>query len=543
MGRPERPGVRLGGRPAALPSPLPTRVSALSAASIYPWSGRWTQLARSAGLSGHEPVVVALSGGADSVFLLHAVARAEPRPRILAVHVDHGLRGEESQDDASFCARACARLGVPFARRAVELEPDGPDLEARARAARYRALAEEAAGAGIGTVLTGHHEDDALETLLMRWLRGSYLPGLPGLRVRNVLRLGPGEERPVAVVRPLITMRREEVRRILRDEGIAWREDSSNQSPRFTRNRVRNDLLPRIAETCGPGGVDNLRAFACAVEHLEEELASRTAHLSWEPPVHAPARRSTREARVGGTLRRSDVAGLAPPLQRRALWRLISEGTGAAPSRALVHLIQEDLARERKTRRSLPGGWTLQLRADALHLSPPSTAVAVDDPGPDSQLRLPFVDPTGAPDEGMRLAVPGLVSLPDGRAISAEIVRVPASRAVPRSAVEVELDAEGLPEELRVRWARPGDRFRGLGAPGSRPLRRFLADAGIPRDERGRVPLVFAGGELVWVAGLRPCEAHRVRAGTRERLRLRLEGAAPGGVPASPAGGLFEPSH
>ena len=91
----------------------------------------------------------------------------------------------------------------------------------------------------------------------------------------------------------------------------------------------------------------------------------------------------------------------------------------------------------------------------------------------------------------------------------------------------VELDASGLPHSLLVRWARPGDRFHGLGAPGSRPLRRFLADAGVASEIRDRVPLVFAGDELLWVAGVRPCESRKVRSDTRLRLRLRLLTEAP----------------
>ncbi len=91
----------------------------------------------------------------------------------------------------------------------------------------------------------------------------------------------------------------------------------------------------------------------------------------------------------------------------------------------------------------------------------------------------------------------------------------------------VELDASGLPHSLFVRWALPGDRFHGLGAPGSRPLRRFLADAGVACATRDRVPLVFAGEELIWVAGIRPGESRRIRPGTRLRLRLRLATAAP----------------
>ena len=517
------------------------------------WTDRWLQLARAAGLSPSEPVALALSGGADSVFLLHVLAQAKPRPKVLAVHVDHGLRGSESEEDAAFCARLCAKLSIPFARRRVELDP-GANLEARAREARYRALADEARAAGLRTIVTGHHEDDVLETLLQRWMRGTDLPGLAGLRSRNVL--GAGRD-ALQVVRPLRSMRREEVRRLLRDAGLGWREDSSNADPRFTRNRVRGGLLPEIEKACGPDGLERLRDFAGAVERLEEELAGRTAHLSWSRPSHAPAVRSA-QGPNSGTLERETLRNLAAPLQRRALWRLLSEGTGHPPSRALLGQLEEDLAADRTTRRTLPGGWTLHLRREDLLLTPPDGGTAqaperiaderagglsprepefaraddgrdvrATDRTPSRDAGRPQPAPEGGPPrEGLRLDLPGQVRLPDGRALAASLESRTPGAPVPRVATVVELDAAGLDGPLEVRALRPGDRFHPLGAPGSKPLGRFLRDAGIPAAERAGVVVVAHRDEILWVAGVRPAEGRRVQPGTTLRLRLSLLDAA-----------------
>lgn len=361
--------------PPALSSPQAPSPSNFGGTSPWrtAWATRWHALAKTINLGPNEPVVLALSGGADSVYLLHLAAAARmqsaekgsgPQPKVLAVHVDHMLRGEESCEDAAFCARMCARLSVPFARRRADLGSSTSNLEARARKVRYGLLAEEAIGAGIGTILTGHHEDDALETLLQRWMRGSSLPGLAGLKAENLLRpsssVGSSSAQPIRVLRPLLTMRREEVRHLLREAGIEWREDSSNRSPAHTRNRVRNELLPRIESTCGPEGVDNLRAFARAVEGLEDELATRTANLNWTPSG-PNARQIARES----------LHNLVHPLQRRALWRLLSEGTGKPPSRTLLAILQQDLGRGVQTRHTLPGGWHLDLGPDSLVLTPP----------------------------------------------------------------------------------------------------------------------------------------------------------------------------
>jgi tRNA(Ile)-lysidine synthase len=516
---------------------------------------RWSQLARAVGLAPETPVIVALSGGADSVYLLRVVAAARPRPRVHAVHVDHGLRGVAAGGDARFCEDLCRKLSVPFALRELHLDPSTPSLEAHCRVRRYRALCEEAARWSVRTILTGHHADDALETLLQRWLRGTSIHGLAGLRSRT--RLPPAAGRPagderlntthveIDVVRPLIALRREEVRETLRAMSAGWREDESNAGARFTRNRVRNVLLPQIAGACGEGALENLRAFSAAVETLEERCAELTAHVVWDPPLFAAACRGSGESDRGGTVSRARLMQLVDPLRRRALWRLIAEGSGIAPSRAHLDGVLADLDAGHCRRHSLRGGWTLLLRSEIVHLEPPVSPRAAPRERGRAQLALPFApderpsgatpspattnarDVLGNTGDALALAVPGSVALSDGRSLSAEIVDISPAADVPRSPLCVEIDADGLDRALTVRWPKSGDRFHALGSPGSKPLARFLSDVGLPRGDRGRVPLVLDRDEIVWVAGIRPCERRRVGRTTRSRLRLELHPGAP----------------
>lgn len=367
----------------------------------------------------------------------------------------------------------------------------------------------------------------------MRLLRGTELTGLAGLKVRNVLdtELDPNaheSEGQISVVRPLLGLRREEVRDLLKRHGLSWCEDSSNQSRKFTRNRVRNELLPRIEDACGPHALDDLRAFGSAVESLETTLARYTAHLAWAPPAHAFAIRGTGKTRLGGTLERGQLMSLPRPLRRRALWRLLAEGPGKAPTRTQLELILDDLDTGRTTRRSLNGGWNLVLGASRLHWlppgsSPPRLTEASRTPAP-TQHGLPTIGEPEAlvPPEGLRLPLCGSVALPDGRVLRAELVEPTPGSPVPTGAHLCELDATGLDGSLRVRWPERGVRFRPLGAPGSKRLFRFLADCGVPAAERRWVPLVYSGDELLWVAGIRLADARRVRARTTRRLRLEL---------------------
>lgn len=504
---------------------------------------RWRRLAGRLDLPPNTPLLLALSGGADSVLLAHLIAAAEPSLDVLVVHVDHGLRGADARADAHFCESLCRALGLPFKLRFAALDPAGPDLERAAREARYALLLQEARLSDPPrTVLTGHHADDALETLLMRWMRGGGLASLAGLRERvELVGLTAGDFTahpglaPVTVLRPLIAMRRNEVRRTLRDRGLAWREDASNQDARFFRSRVRHGLLAQVEALAGQQGLDNLAAFSRAVETLEDRLAAATAHLAWHRPTFADATAADPAGHPGGELPRAELMRLSPPLLRRALWRLLVEGTGRAPGRALLELLAGDLRAGRCARHSLPGEWQLVLRSDRIQLLPPATD-ATPLARPDaSQALLPFaVDEPGQ----RTLAVPGIVTLPDGRRLSAELGPAPAPEAIPRGRREVLLDADTLLFPLAIRLPTSGDRIHPLGAPGGKPLRRFLADAGIPREERARIPLVLSAGRIVWAAGVRPAEPNRVRSSTRRVVRLTLHAtSASAPQPASDSAG------
>src|SRR5512137_1883670 len=185
----------------------------------------------------NDAVLVALSGGADSTALLSALAEmrdAGAVGEVTAVHVDHALR-PGSHLDGEACARVCASLGVPL--RQVKVEVHGGNVQAEARKVRYAALRREAARAGATRIATGHTQDDQAETVLLRLLRGSGARGLSAIPPRRG-----------AIVRPLIDRSRAEGLAWLSRSSLAWRDDPSNASPRYLRNRLRLELWPRLLE-------------------------------------------------------------------------------------------------------------------------------------------------------------------------------------------------------------------------------------------------------------------------------------------------------
>lgn len=273
-----------------------------------------------------ERVAAAVSGGADSVALawwlygLHC--RPDP-PIALAglIHVNHGLRGAESEADEAFCRALAARMRVPIDVVPAPVAAAGRSPEAEARRLRYQAFTAAAGRLDATVICTAHTADDQAETVLLRLLRGAGLRGLSGIRVVN----GP-------VVRPLIECRRADLREALRQAGESWREDASNEDVSIPRNRVRRDLLPvveQVGEAIAPGVIEALGRFAAHAAD-DERFLEAAAEALWDA-VTLPS------DGAGVTFARKLLVAADPALARR----LVRMAAGrVAPGRAwsAVHL-------------------------------------------------------------------------------------------------------------------------------------------------------------------------------------------------------------
>ena len=275
-------------------------------------------------VTGQEAAVLAaVSGGADSMALVAALARTRVRS-VEAVVVDHGLR-EESTAEAEAVRRAVEGLGVRCEVRALALER-GPGVEARARAARYAALEEVRVARGLAVVATGHTASDQSETVLMRLARGAALGGAAGILAR----------REDAVVRPLLFATREDVHAYTAALGLATVADPMNRDRQFLRVRVRLDALPALEAAAGPGVARALARFAAFA-------AEDDAHLAEEAAAALDA------ARVEGGLRWDKVEALAGPLRRRALAAFLAEAELPVDAELLEDVLAAVAARRTAT--------------------------------------------------------------------------------------------------------------------------------------------------------------------------------------------------
>ena len=450
---------------------------------------------RSGMLRGGEAVLAAVSGGADSVALLDLLRTLAPELRLTlhAVHVHHGLRAQ-GDADAAFVRGLCAELDVPFhlERVAVRREPPWEGLEAEARRARYAAFREVARRVGAGRVATAHTANDQAETVLMRLLEGAGPRGLAGIApVRGIY------------IRPLLGALRADIEAHVRARGLGWVEDASNRDPRFLRNRIRHEVLPLLAEDLEPGIVLRLARSAALVRSLVDDFERIAAR---ELP------RLGRRGAAGWVLSVADLARLPGEAAAETVRQAARDLGHSGALRGYAQKALRGLL--------LPGAARGALRSGGVTVERSGRWLRV------GQGRLPAL-------AAHEFSVPGELPLPEvGLVLEARCFERAPAYAVPREPARAAFDADLVPARLHVRGRRRGDRFAPFGGPAERRLKSFLIDAGVPRWERDRVPLLEMESDIIWVAGLRRGRAAPVGPGTRRILevtvRSPLAGSGPG---------------
>jgi tRNA(Ile)-lysidine synthase len=448
-----------------------------------------------AGLEEGAAVVVALSGGPDSTALAYLAAEARPDLEVTLVHVRHGLRDDRA--DLEVVTEHASWLGLPLEVREVEVVPQGRGIEDAARQVRYAALREVASAVGADAILLGHTADDQAETVLLRAARGTGPTGLAAMAVARD-----------DLVRPLLRVRRADLRRFVELEGLPIAEDPTNTDPALRRTVVRHELLEVLTRT-GPDPVGALGRLADLVRDDTEALDR------WASEVVARS-----SGRVGPVVVVPEEVLAAVPIAvaRRVVRQLAASlrpGTDTVlPSASVARVLtltSGQLAHlPADLRASAGGGWR------ALYRDPlPSTAdVALTVPGATSWspagLQLTAITPRTAADAADG---PQQIAFQLAEAWTPPVVRLDAGAVPPggyRDRLRVALPGDLPP--LQVRHRRPGDRL--ITAGGTRRLQDVLVDAGLPRPVRQLWPVVAAEDRVVWVPGL-AADATLLEAGER----------------------------
>ena len=406
-----------------------------------------------------ESVAVGVSGGADSVALLHLLHRLGYA--VTAAHLHHGLRPEADEDER-FVRETAGRLGVPFLSKRADVprraREEGISVEMAARRERLAFFRE----IGAQTVALAHQADDQVETFLLRLLRGAGPEGLGGMRYE---RRFDG----LRIVRPLLDVPRATLRAWLESEGLPWREDASNADERILRNRVRHTLLPLLERDFNPA-VRRVILRTMRILREENEWLDRLLETLPEREDAPIAERRRRLRR-----RLLDEAEI-DELPFEALERII-EAAGKGGSRFV----------------ELPGGKRAAVEYGRVRIEETSAL-----PSAPPRWRLTREEGFGIRrDHGKG---PGV--LPAEASFSAERM----GDAAPR-----------------VRPVRPGDRFAPLGMDGTRKLQDILTDCKVPRARRSRVPVVECCGEIIWVPGYRIARGWELPDPAAPAVHLRIE--------------------
>jgi tRNA(Ile)-lysidine synthase len=494
---------------------------------VHELAEQWLRIIRKSGsLRAGDRVAAAVSGGADSVALLCLLLdlREELGIVLSVAHVNHKLRGEESDDDECFVARLASEHGLELHLGAAPVGgrdglrkssgkgiSAGSGIEAAARELRYRFFRELARSGRVGKIATAHTLDDQAETVLLRIFRGTGVRGLAGIHPRIIF-----EENGRAfgeVVRPLLGLRRAALHEFLRARSQDWREDSSNQNIAFTRNRVRHRLLPLIVEEFGESAIEHMSQLA-EIARAEEEHWT-TDRWTTDHPVIAEELPEL----ANPSLPLGPLLALSLAAQRRLLRAWIE--ANAPDASASFRLIEEalELVRPSQCDKSpdkkleLPGGWNLRVVRQ----------------GPGREFHLVFEIPhrhngeaIGTQDHDYRytLCVPGAVDVLELRArIQAQIVDTGRVSEDERAQL---LDVARVPKEVLIRNWRAGDRYWPAHTASSKKVKELLSDRHATGSQKKMWPVaVVEGLGLVWMRGFAVPAAVRAAPNATQAIWIR----------------------
>ena len=437
-----------------------------------------------------QKVLVAFSGGADSTALLHLFSRLRESwsLEIAAAHLNHALRGEQSNADESHCRQVCSAWHIPFFSRKVEVEQEARQrrlsIEVAAREVRYAFLEETADAIEAHVIALGHTRDDQVETVLLNLTRGAGTAGLAGMPIHRG-----------RFIRPLLPISRVQVRAYCALHALSFVEDASNMDARYSRNRIRHHVLPEL-RLINPRADEAIERLAQVMR--DEEEWWRTYLQSLEPQFTLCRTQDEWQLSLEWLARQPEA------IQRRviryAVQNLSPEGREAEFEQ--VEKLREAIRTGRRAGVTVHGG--------RLHASVGQRALRVWVKHESAPLAYEIV-----------VQVPGETAVPEaGVTLFAEYSPLPDAHSWRQDNWEVWCDASRISGQLRVRNWRRGDRVQPLGLSGHRKLSDIFIDRKVPLSVRQRIPVVCDEEGIIWIVGI--CLAHRVRCTSQTGQALHL---------------------
>lgn len=437
-----------------------------------------------------EYIVVAVSGGPDSVALLHIMNSLARRNgfKIHAAHLNHGLRDEAGSDE-QFVIDLCREWGIDITSHKIDVgmlaKSKKKSVEEAGREERYRFMQNLCGQIGADKIATAHHRRDQAETVLMHLLQGTGAQGLQGMLPRRDM-----------IIRPLLALKQEDITTYINDNNLPFRIDSTNFDKNYLRNRIRWQLLPLLESDFNPRIEDSLCRLAEVMgeenQHWENEINTK-----WEQIVD-------RNEDGQLTAQINELRMLPTALRRRFLHTLLNYAGANRVSGADVDRTGDLILRKGSGKKIRVSGGLWVSRSYDL-------------------LRLGWVKPgTDQEEFCYHVEVPGQTTIPElGIEIRTRLVQNKASGN--RDVAYFDWDAMEKP--LFIRSRRPGDRFMPEGLQGTKKLKDYLIDAKIPVEDRNKMGILASAQQIYWLIGYRKTDAGKVESNTARILEIKVQKA------------------
>lgn len=454
-------------------------------------------------ISPGDRIIAGVSGGADSVCLLRALEsyRRQVPFTLFVVHVEHGIRGEESLADAAFVKELCEALAIPFYMEAVDVTVYAREhrmtVEEAGRSVRYDCFEKLRVQLGAQKIAVAHNQNDQAETVLWNLVRGSGLKGLGGiLPVRD------------QIIRPLLFLGRPEIEAILKELGQPWRTDRTNLETDYTRNRLRQEILPQLEQSLNLQAVRHIAQAAHRLQEAEQYIEKQTEEA---------AKKSIAIRKDGSVALLLEVYERQEELIRKELLKRALESMSGGNGRKdigsvhleqLARLAKKDCGRETQ----LPGGIRAVRENGCIHFQKCGKV-------------RKMAQETNLGREICRVE-PGMDVQLDGRRIKTSVFE-----NSPRLWDEIQqenkctkwLSYDTIYSNVCLRTRRSGDYLIVNAQGGRRKLKDYLIDQKIPKEERETLWLLADGSHILWVVGWRISEAAKVRQDTKKILKIQIE--------------------
>jgi len=443
-----------------------------------------------------DAVLVGVSGGPDSVALLHSLVALAPKwsLRLVTAHLNHQLRGAAADQEAAFVGKLSMGLGIPCEIGSKDVAQYGNQhrlsLQEAARIVRYTFYAEAAAKYSGSKIAIGHHADDNAESIFMHLLRGTGplgLIGMPPVRERHI-------------IRPLIRSTREQILAFLERNALKYMKDRSNLDTKYLRNRIRQELLPHLKDQYNPNTVFALNRLASILRD-EEDFWQHTVNGVFQDLVlkHTP--------HGGVSLSLGGLSGLHPALLRRVVRHAVLSVKGQLKRLGHVHVeavVQLIAGSSPSGRLDLPDGMTVLRDREEVHFvsGPPEekATFAYD---------IHSVQTTLIREIGTLLKL----TVCDSGEVSDPKVYPPTTAL---------FDIAAVTFPLQVRNFNRGDRFNPLGMAGSQKVKTFFINHKVPRSKRLCCPILLSGERIIWIGGYRIDDSAKVTEKTKKVLKAEL---------------------